>query len=184
MPALPRELFYKFTREYLLSEYDTNVIIEEKDIALYYNDICQYTKNYKVAANFVNGPIKSYINDNAIDISQIKISPKNIAKLVLLVDEGKISNTVATQKIFPKMINSKLSPEEIAKNNNWIQESDTTTLQKYVEIAMNKYPKKVLEYQSGKKGLLGLFMGEVMKLSKGNADPKLASQMIQKQLEK
>ncbi len=184
MPALPRELFHKFTVDYLLSEYDTNVIIEDKDIALYYNDICKYTKNYKVTANFVNGPIKSYLNDNAIDISQLKISTKDIAKLVMLVDEGKISNTVATQKVFPEMVNSDLSPEDIAKNNNWIQESNTDALQEYVEMAINKYPEKALEYQSGKKGLLGLFMGEVMKLSKGKADPKLASQMVQKQLKK
>ena len=184
MPALPRELFHKFTVDYLLSEYDTNVIIEDKDIALYYNDICKYTKNYKVTANFVNGPIKSYLNDNAIDISQLKISTKDIAKLVMLVDEGKISNTVATQKVFPEMVNSDLSPKKKKKNNNWIQESNTDALQEYVEMAINKYPEKALEYQSGKKGLLGLFMGEVMKLSKGKADPKLASQMVQKQLKK
>jgi aspartyl-tRNA(Asn)/glutamyl-tRNA(Gln) amidotransferase subunit B len=184
MPALPRELFHKFTTEYNLSEYDTNVIIEEKEIALFYNEICKHTKNFKIAANFVNGPIKSHINDNAIDIKQLKVTADSVGKLILLVEEGKISNTVATQKVFPEMINSNLSPEEIAKNNNWIQESDTNTLQEYVEMAIKKHPEKVMEYKSGKKGLLGLFMGEVMKLSKGKADPKIASQMVQKQLEK
>ncbi|MEC8273882.1 MAG: Asp-tRNA(Asn)/Glu-tRNA(Gln) amidotransferase subunit GatB [Bacteroidota bacterium] len=184
LPPLPKELFRKFTNEYGLSEYDTNVIIEEKDVALYFNELCQYTKNYKAAANFVNGSVKSYLNENAIEMSQFSISTKRLAQLIQLVDEGKVSNSVATQKIFGELIGNNISAEEIAKKNNWIQESNTDALQSFVEEAIAKYPEKVLEYKAGKKGLIGLFMGEVMKLSRGKADPKIANQLVREELEK
>ena len=184
LPPLPKELFRKFTNEYGLSEYDTNVIIEEKDVALYFNELCQYTKNYKAAANFVNGSVKSYLNENAIEMSQFSISTKRLAQLIQLVDDGKVSNSVATQKIFGELIGNDISAEEIAKKNNWIQESNTDALQSFVEEAIAKYPEKVLEYKAGKKGLIGLFMGEVMKLSRGKADPKIANQLVREALEK
>ena len=184
LPPLPKELFRKFTIEYGLSDYDTNVIIEEKDIALYFNELCQHTKNHKAAANFVNGSVKSYLNENAIEMSQFSISTKRLAQLIQLVDDGKVSNSVATQKIFGELIGNDISAEEVAKKNNWIQESNTDTLQSFVEEAIAKYPEKVLEYKAGKKGLIGLFMGEVMKLSRGKADPKIANQLVREELEK
>ena len=184
LPPLPKELFKKYTTEFGLSEYDSNVLIEEKEIALYFNELCKYTNNYKGAANFMNGVVKSYLNENAIEIGQFEMSPERLAELVKLVDEGKVSNSVATQKVFGEMLKSDLSAEEIAKTNNWIQESDTNALQDFVQQALEKYPEKVEEYKNGKKGLIGLFMGEVMKLSRGKADPKIANKLVREALEK
>lgn len=184
LPPLPNELFEKFTTTFGLSEYDTNVLIEDKDIALYFNTLCLHTKNYKAAANFVTGSIKSYLNENAVDICDFSISEERMGTLITLVDDGKVSNTVATQKVFAAMLNNGDSPEAIAKANNWIQESDSNALQEWVDAAVAKHPEKVAEYKGGKKGLIGLFMGEVMKLSRGKADPKLANQLVRKALEK
>ena len=184
LPPLPNELFEKFTNRFGLSEYDTNVLIEDKEIALYFNTLCSHTKNYKSAANFVTGSIKSYLNENAINISDFSINEERMAALIALVDDGKVSNTIATQKVFVSMINNGNPPEVIAKANNWIQESDNIALQEWINAAVAKYPEKVVEYKEGKKGLIGLFMGEVMKLSKGKADPKLANQLVRKTLEK
>ena len=184
LSPLPNELFEKFTTTFGLSEYDTNVLIEDKEIALYFNKLCSYTKNYKAAANFVTGSIKSYLNENAINISDFIINEERMAALIALVDDGKVSNTIATQKVFVAMLNNGDSPEVIAKTNNWIQESDNITLQEWIDAAVAKYPEKVAEYKEGKKGLVGLFMGEVMKLSKGKADPKLANNLVREALEK
>jgi len=184
LPPLPKELFKTYTTEFGLSEYDSNVLIEEKEIALYFNELCKYTNNYKGAANFMNGVVKSYLNENAIEIGEFGMSPERLAELVKLVDEGKVSNSVATQKVFNEMLKSDLSAEEIAKTNNWIQESDTNALQDFVQQALEKYPEKVEEYKNGKKGLIGLFMGEVMKLSRGKADPKIANKLVREALEK
>jgi aspartyl-tRNA(Asn)/glutamyl-tRNA(Gln) amidotransferase subunit B len=184
LPPLPNELFLIFTKEYNLSEYDANILTDEKGIALYFNALCKYTKNYKSAANFVNGSVKSYLNEKAVHINDFAITPERLATLIAIVDDGKVSNTVATSKVFPTMLESKKTAEEIATENNWVQESDSDALGDYIKQAIAKYPEKVAEYKGGKKGLIGLFMGEVMKLSKGQADPKLANQLLRTELEK
>ena len=102
----------------------------------------------------------------------------------MLIEEKKVSHSVATSKIFPEMIHTDLTAEKIAKNNNWMQDSDTDSLLEFAKQAISKYPDKVEQYKSGKKGLIGLFMGEVMKLSEGKADPKMANEIVRKELEK
>ena len=184
LPPLPKELYSKFTTEYGLSDYDTNILIDEKGIALYYNELCSHTKNFKSAANFVNGSVKSYLNENAISISEFSISTKQLATLIRLVDDERISNSVATSKVFPAMLSSNKTAEEIATENNWVQESDSDALGQYITQVIAKYPEKVVQYKGGKKRLIGLFMGEVMKLSNGQADPKLANQLLKTELEK
>ena len=184
LPLLPKELYIKFTNKFGLSDYDSNILIEEKEIALYFLEITKHTKNYKTAANIVNGPIKAHLNEFVKYISEFSISAIRIAELIQLIDDGKVSNSVATSKIFTQMLQSDLSAEDIAKNNNWIQDSDTNSLSEFVKQVIAKYPEKVEEYKSGKKGLIGLFMGEVMKLSRGKADPKLANQLVRAELEK
>ncbi len=183
LPPLPKELYSKFTSEYGLSDYDTNILIDEKGIALYYNELCSHTKNFKSAANFVNGSVKSYLNENAVSISDFSISTEQLATLISIVDDKRISNSVATSKVFPAMLSSNKTAEEIATENNWVQESDSDALGEYITQAIAKYPEKVVEYKGGKRGLIGLFMGEVMKLSKGQADPKLANQLLKTELE-
>ncbi len=184
LPPLPNELFKKYTT-LGLSEYDAGVLTDSKEIALYFEKIIEGTKNTKAASNWLTVQIKSHLNASALHISDFKITPERIADLVNFIDSGKVSHNIATQKIFPKMLedNSK-SPAEIAKENNWIQESDSAALTEFVKLAIAKYPDKVTEYKNGKVSLLGLFMGEVMKLSKGQADPKIATDLVKEMLEK
>ena len=183
LPPLPKELLEKFISEFKLSKYDAKIIVEDKNTALYYNKLCKLTKNYKAAANLMNGAIKSYLNENAKTIEEFEINPQNIAELITLIDDNKVSNSIATGKIFPLLLSSDLSPEKIAVENNWIQESNTDILLSLINEVIEKFPDKVKEYQSGKKGLIGLFIGEVMKLSKGKADPKLTNELIRKKLD-
>jgi aspartyl-tRNA(Asn)/glutamyl-tRNA(Gln) amidotransferase subunit B len=101
-----------------------------------------------------------------------------------LVDDGKVSHSVASQNIFPILVeHPEKDPLKIAEENNLIQESDSSAIEQIVREVLAKYPDKVAEYHSGKTGLVGLFMGEVMKLSKGKADPKSANKIVQKILE-
>jgi aspartyl-tRNA(Asn)/glutamyl-tRNA(Gln) amidotransferase subunit B len=184
LPLLPKELNTIYQREYKLSQYDSNLLIEDKETALFFNEICALTNNYKLAANIINGVIKSYLNENGLTIPQLDISAKNIANLIDLIEGNQISNTIATSKIFPLLISSKKSPKTIAEENNWIQESDNTILKDLILQALEKYPEKIQEYKNGKKGLIGLFMGEVMKISKGKADPKITNKLLRDILEK
>lgn len=185
MPELPSDLLLRYTKEFGLSEYDANNLIETKAIAFYFNELVFFTKNHKAAANWMMGSIKSYLNENAITIDKFKVLPKTIAEIISLIDEGKISNAVATQKLFPElMLNPTEAPLSIAQRLDIIQSNDTGALQELVDQALAKYPEKIIEYKSGKVNLLGLFVGEVMKLGKGKADPKMANQLVKEALEK
>ncbi|GAB5556317.1 MAG: Asp-tRNA(Asn)/Glu-tRNA(Gln) amidotransferase subunit GatB [Schleiferiaceae bacterium] len=183
LPALPHELVTKYTGELKLSDYDAQVLTENKGVALYFEELISHTKNYKSAANWMMGVIKSYLNDKSIDIEEFPISAEAIADLIALVDSNKISNTVAQQKIFPLLLETpQANPEKIAQENNWIQESDESALGELISEVLAAFPDKVEEYRGGKKGLMGLFVGEVMKRSRGKADPKVTNQLLQKEL--
>ena len=184
MPPLPNELFLKFTENFGLTDYDAGVLVEEKEIALYFNKVCCFVKNYKLAANFLNGVIKSYLNENGKKIQDLEISSERLAELINSVDDGLVSNTIATSKLFELLLISNKSILEIISENNWKQQSSKDALNDYIIKAVSKYPEKVKEYKSGKKGLIGLFMGEVMKISKGQADPKIANKLLRTELEK
>ena len=184
LPALPKELLNRFTKKYNLSDYDASLIIEDKETALFFDELCGKTKNYKAAANLMNGEVKSYLNENAKTIKQFPLTTQQLAELIILVDTNKISHSIATKKIFPEMLKNKDSAEKIAIKHNWIQESNNDILFEYVNQVIKKYPDKVLEYKNGKKGLIGLFMGEIMKLSQGKADPKLTNKILRDELEK
>lgn len=185
LPPLPNELLKKYILDYNLPEYDATILTEQKATALYFEEITKYTKNYKSASNWMMGEIKSYLNESALDIDDFILKPEQIAEIISLIDTGKVSHTAAAATIFPEMIkNPKASAVSIAESKNLVQESNTDLLAEFVQQAIAKYPDKVAEYKNGKVGLAGLFMGEVMKLSKGKADPKVANKLLTEALEK
>ncbi|MFN4082195.1 MAG: Asp-tRNA(Asn)/Glu-tRNA(Gln) amidotransferase subunit GatB [Bacteroidia bacterium] len=184
MPALPKELHQKFTQLYKLSEYDTGVLTENKDIAEYFESILKHTSNIKAAANWLMVNIKGYLNEQAIDIKDFELQPAKIAEIIDLIDSGKISHSAASQKLFPVMLQEHhLSAAQIAEKLNLIQESDLSQLQQWIDEAIDAFPEKVTEYKNGKQSLIGLFMGEVMKKSKGKADPKIANKLLKETLD-
>jgi len=185
LPELPSQLYSRFVKELGLSDYDAANLTDTKGIALYFSELVKHTKNFKSAANWMMGSIKSYLNENAVSIGDFNLSPSKIAEIIALIDEGKISNSAATSQIFPAIIkNPEKQPIQIATELNLIQESNQDALQEMINIAISKYPDKVVEYKNGKVNLVGLFMGEVMKLSGGKADPKLASKMVKETLDR
>jgi aspartyl-tRNA(Asn)/glutamyl-tRNA(Gln) amidotransferase subunit B len=184
LPSLPQELYDKFVNQFGLSAYDAQVLTDSKEIALFFEDLCKQTKNYKAASNWVMGPVKSYLNELTLHINKFPISTKALADVIALIDSGKVSFAVASQKVFPAMLEgNKNSPLQIAESMNLIQESDTGSLQPIIDEVLAGNPAKVAEYKGGKTGLLAMFMGEVMKKSKGKADPKITSELLKKSLE-
>lgn len=179
MPALPRELYRKFVDGYGLPAYDAAFLSESKETALWFDVLCTKTINYKAASNWMMGPIKSYLNEMAQRIEDFPITAETLSNLIALVEDGKVSFTAASQSIFPELVNAKgESALEIAQRLNLIQESDEGSLKPIVEAVIAENGAKVAEYRSGKKGLMGLFMGQVMKKSNGKADPKVATKLL------
>ncbi len=185
LPLLPEQLFEKYTQQYKLTEYDAHVITENKEMAQYFEAIIVHTSNYKAAANWLMGTIKSYLNEQAIDITAFTLPAKTIAQIIELIDTGKINNSSATQKLFPAVLQQPTQlPLYLAEQLNILIEATAgDDLQGFIDQALAMYPEKVAEYKAGKKGLLGLFMGEVMKLSGGKLDPKTTSQLVIKALD-
>ncbi len=184
LPVLPEQWRTKFIEEYGLPEYDTGVLTDSREIAKFFNAVCQETQNYKAASNWVMGPVKSYLNDHKIGIDDFPLTPKKLAELIELIDSGKISYSSASQQLFSAWIKTpKIAALEIAEKLNLIQESDSDSLEEVVREVVDKFPDKVKEYNKGKKGLIGMFMGEVMKATKGKADPKITNQLLRDKLE-
>jgi aspartyl-tRNA(Asn)/glutamyl-tRNA(Gln) amidotransferase subunit B len=179
MPALPRELYRKFVEVYGLPSYDAGFLSETKEVALWFDDLCSKTDNYKAASNWMMGPIKSSLNESNIAIDNFPVNSEVIAELISLVEAGKVSFTVAAQRIYPELLNATGETSlAIAQRLNLIQESDEESLKPIVERILEENKAKVAEYRSGKKGLMGMFMGEVMKKSSGKADPKVATRIL------
>jgi aspartyl-tRNA(Asn)/glutamyl-tRNA(Gln) amidotransferase subunit B len=184
LPALPNELYDKYISELGLSPYDAAVITADREFALYFEELIKCTGNYKAATNWLMGSVKSYLNENGIQITEFSIKPANLAGLIALVDAGKINNSIAAQKLFPALIAYPAkSPDQLAKELNLLISSDTDDVHQFINEAIAKFPDKVIEYQKGKKGVLGLFMGEIMKRSKGRIDPQKTNQLLIKELE-
>jgi aspartyl-tRNA(Asn)/glutamyl-tRNA(Gln) amidotransferase subunit B len=183
MPALPRALFQRYTKEYGLSEYDAYNITDNKGIALYYESILAHTKNYKSAANWLMGDIKSYLNEYGIEMDKFPLKPLVIAELIHLVEEGKVSSSVASQNIFPALFSTQESPLQVAERLNLIQNSDEDALKGFILKVFELNPDEVARYRGGEKQLTGFFMGQLMKVSQGKADPKLANGLLRQLLD-
>lgn len=184
IPMLPHQLYNRFVNEYGLPEYDANVLTDIKEIALYFEQLCTYTKNYKAASNWVMGPVKSYLNELNLKINKFPVKPRSLAGIIELVEQDKISNSTAVQKVFPAMLktNSK-SAMQIANEQNLIQQSNESSIQHVIDEVLSKFPEKIAEYKAGKKGLIGMFMGEMMKMTKGKVNPKMANELLKKSLD-
>jgi aspartyl-tRNA(Asn)/glutamyl-tRNA(Gln) amidotransferase subunit B len=184
MPVLPNELYAKYTNELGLSDYDAGVITADRDFALYFEELVQHTGNYKAAANWLMGPVKSYLNEHGLFISEISLKPEILAGVIKLVESGKVNNSSAAHKLFPALLkNGNKNAEEMAIELNLLIIADNNDVSLFIHNAIAKFPDKVKEYQNGKKGVLGLFMGEIMKSSKGKIDPQKTNQLLIKELE-
>ncbi|MEO8173354.1 MAG: Asp-tRNA(Asn)/Glu-tRNA(Gln) amidotransferase subunit GatB [Sediminibacterium sp.] len=182
LPALPNELSKKYQTQFGLSEYDAAQLCDEKETAAFFNSVIQHTTHYKAVANWMLGPVKQYLNEKIIGFDHFNLQPAVLAELIKLTEEGKVNFSVASSKILPVLIEENGSPLAIAERMNLLQVSDTNELDTWVMEVLAAMPDKVTEYKKGKKGLIGLFVGEVKKRSKGKADPKIVTQLLEEKL--
>jgi aspartyl-tRNA(Asn)/glutamyl-tRNA(Gln) amidotransferase subunit B len=183
LPALPEERIQYYIQKYQLPVYDATVITEERLFADYFEELVNNTHHYKAAANWMLGPVKTWLNENNAEIDGFPLAESKLAVLIDMVADGKISFSAASSKIFQYLLlQPDADPGRVAKELNLLQESDASTLEPVIDRVLEKYADKVIEYKKGKKGLLSLFVGEVMKQSKGKADPQLTNRLLQEKL--
>lgn len=183
MPALPEVLVEKYKSTLALSDYDARIICDDKETIAYFESLTKETTHYKAAANWLLGPVKSYMNEHAIQIDQFPVTPGTLAKLISLVESGRLSFSVASSKLLHTLAENKSAdPLQVATTLNLLQDADSGAIAGWVDAVLASMPDKVAEYKKGKKGLIGLFMGEVKKISKGKADPKVTTQLLTEKL--
>jgi aspartyl-tRNA(Asn)/glutamyl-tRNA(Gln) amidotransferase subunit B len=193
IPALPEERIRLYTTEFKLPVYDATVLTEEKAIAVYFEQLAEAlfngegdtekTVKAKAAANWMLGPVKTWLNEHGTTISEFPLLPAQLAQVISLVESGKISFSAASSKLFPLLLkeNDKTALQ-LAEAHNLLQESDVSAIGPIIDAVLQKFAAKAEEYKKGKKGLLSLFVGEVMKQSKGKADPKLTNELLLEKL--
>lgn len=182
LPVLPLQLKQDFINLYHLSNYDAEQLTTNKATAYFFLNVAKECNHYKAIANWINGPIKQYLNNEGTDFDTLTLNTKNLVALIELTDDNKVSFAVAATKILPIIINENKHPLQIAEELNLLQTNNINELENWINIVINNMPHKVEEYKKGKKGLIGLFVGEVKKISKGKADPKIVTDILQQKL--
>ena len=182
LPALPQALSKRYQQEYQLSAYDAAQLCDSKATADYFNAVTAHSQQYKAIANWMLGPIRQYLNDNNGSFDNITLPPATLAALIAIVESGKVNFSVAAAKLLPVLMEQPQDPLTLAEQLNLLQVSDSNELESWIDTVIASMPDKVTEYRKGKKGLIGLFVGEVKKLSKGKADPKKVTELLQQKL--
>ena len=184
LPLLPGVIKKEWKVIYELSDYDIEQLCENKEEAEFFVAFAGHTKHYKAIANWILGPIRAYLNESRNTYSSLEKSIPYLVELLTLVEEQQISFSVASNKVFKAIVENPQSPFEFASANNLLQTNSLDEINTWIEEVLKNNPEKVIEYKKGKKGLIGLFVGEVKKISKGKADPKVATQLLEKELSK
>lgn len=191
LPVLQQERIKRYTSEYQLSEYDATTLTEEKDFSNYFEQLIQSNNangnnvsiKPKSAANWMLGPVKTWLNDENKSISDFPLAPATLTSLIKMVEENKLSFSAASSKLFPVLIaNQNADPFEQAGKMNLLMDSNTDHILPIADAVLLQFEDKVKEYRKGKKGLLALFIGEVIKRSKGKADPKVVNEILNQKL--
>lgn len=181
LPELPEKRKEKLINKFMLPEYDAELLTQEKALADYYENVIEYTDDYKTASNWVMGDVLKIINENKISIKDFLISPENLGGLINLIKEDTISGKIA-KDVFKIMLSENKNPEEIVKEKNLIQISDTSEIEKIIDAILEKNKNEVLQFISGKEKVIGFFVGQVMKETKGKANPKIVNEILVKKL--
>jgi len=183
MPVLPKELNHTLMSDYGLPEYDANILTESRELANYFIQVCACTENYKSASNWILGPVKSYLNDNNVEINKFPVSADQIGSIIQLIDQKVISHDSASKLIFPTLLeNPGLNIQTFIKEKGLDATLASDQLEELISAVLEEFPDKVEAYKKGKKGLIGLFVGEVMKRTRGKADPKVTNTLLREAL--
>lgn len=181
LPELPEAKRKRFITEFSLPVYDSEILTQSKYLADYYETVTSVTKDYKSASNWIISEVLAVVNEKKIDILDFPITPVNLGKLINLINDGTISGKIA-KEVFNFMLIDNSDPELIVKEKNLIQISDTGEIELIIKKIIDTNPDQVQEYRSGKEKVFGFFVGQVMKQTKGKANPKLVNEILKKKL--
>jgi aspartyl-tRNA(Asn)/glutamyl-tRNA(Gln) amidotransferase subunit B len=180
LPELPEKLYKLYQEQEGLSAYDALQLTEERTLSDLFQRVAATTPYKKQLANFLIGPVRSYLSEHSETWTDVAITNENWHQLLELVAEGKIGFSLAVQKLLNPMLSNKaIDPVVLANELNLIQNAVNQEIQNWINQVIHSMPNKAEEYRKGKKGLIGLFVGEVKKISKGKANPQKTTELLQ-----
>ena len=182
-PILADEKRKTYKDAYGLGDYDIEQLLSDKYVSDYYDEVCKYTNQYKLACNWVMVDVLGYLNKEMITIHEFKLEPKLLAELIEMVFKGTISSKQSRQ-VFEVMLKTFKSPSKIAGELNMTQLSDEGAIKALVLQVLDEYPQSIEDYKNGKDRAVGFLVGMVMKKSQGKANPALTNKMIVEELKK
>ncbi|NII82935.1 Asp-tRNA(Asn)/Glu-tRNA(Gln) amidotransferase subunit GatB [Pedobacter sp. SG908] len=183
MPALPNEISQQMIADFGISKADAALFAEDLDLLNYFNQAQLAVHNKKSLINWLIGPIRAVLNEKGITISDFKVNPTQLAEAINLVDDKKITQQIAIQQLLPAIeLEENAKVADLALSLNLLISENGDELSSFIDEVLNKYPQQVEAYKKGKKGVLGLFVGDVMKLAKGKADAKKLNELILEKL--
>jgi aspartyl-tRNA(Asn)/glutamyl-tRNA(Gln) amidotransferase subunit B len=183
LPELPAPRRRRMIEQYGLPQYDADILTESRLLADYFEAAAQQCGDPKSASNWIMGEVLRELKERQEDISAFPVQPANLARLITLVNEGTISRSAA-KTVFDAMLTSGKAPEVIVKEQGLLQISDTGELAKQVEAILNANPAEVQKYLDGKAQVLGFLVGQVMRVTRGKANPKVVNEILLRELAK
>ncbi|MCB0355963.1 MAG: Asp-tRNA(Asn)/Glu-tRNA(Gln) amidotransferase subunit GatB [Bdellovibrionales bacterium] len=181
LPELPSVKLERFICDYQLSQQDAMFLTEEVDVAQYFEQVASVCHLPKQAANWIMTELFRELNNNKLNVTQSHVSARQLGQLILKIEQGEISGKIA-KKAFQLMWERKQSIDEVIEEQGWKQVSNDAEIIKWVDEVISKYPDQVAEFRAGKTKVMGFLMGQIMKLSKGQANPSVVQNCLQEKL--
>ena len=183
LPELAQARVARFVKEYQIPEYDAGVLTADKVLADYFEEAIAHCNQPKKISNWIMGPVLEAVK--ALDwktITDFSVTPKKLARLIQLIDEGVISGSIAKTVVFQAIMDTRGDPDDIIKEKGLVQVSDTGAIEKVIDAVIAANPKQLEQYRSGKDKLFGFFVGQVMKEMKGQGNPALVNELLKNKL--
>ncbi|MEL0044770.1 MAG: Asp-tRNA(Asn)/Glu-tRNA(Gln) amidotransferase subunit GatB [Deltaproteobacteria bacterium] len=181
LPELPDAKKQRFMESFGLSTYDAEVLVADKQVAEYFEEVVAAKADPKLVCNWISGELMRIMNENKVDIRNVGIPAESLARLIQFLQEGSISGKIA-KTVFEEMVQSGKDPATIIEVRGLKQVSDEGALRGLLETLLNNNPKQVEQYRAGKTQIKGFFVGQVMKETKGQANPKIVNQLLEELL--
>ena len=180
IPELPDEKKKRFMEKFKLSSYEATILVSDIETSKYFEEVIK-NSDVKISTNWITGELFALLNEKNLEITSSPISAKNLSKLINFIKDGTISGKIA-KSIFEIMADGNQDPKKIIDEKGLKQQSDPKELEKLIDNVVNNNQEKVNEYKSGKEKLFGFFVGQVMKVSSGKANPQLVNEILKKKL--
>ncbi len=183
LPELPKQRKERYINKLGLSEYDASLLINNKELCEYFENVSSKSNNPKQSANWIIGNVSSILNKENISLSSLKFTSDDLSNLIIMVDKQEIS-TKQAKEIFDIMNNTGKKPSDIAKESNMVQISDDSSIKQWVKEVLESNPNAIEQYKAGKTNIMGFLVGQVIKKSLGKANPGLVSKIVKEELDK